>query len=100
MKLILEDEGHLYGNFLFHILSIYCKFPLFQFLSRGIDMHIPILTGVQNERISKKAKIMHILGIGAFKQLQIVSLDISLKIYFFVFAYVVFIYISKVLKSR
>ena len=91
MKLFLEDEGHLYGNLLFHILSIYCKFPLFQFLS-----------GVQNERISKNAKIMHILGIGAFKQLQIVSLEISLKISFFVFAYFFYIYISKmqVLKSR
>ena len=45
-KLLFQDEGHLYGNCLFYILSIYCKCPLYQFLSRNIRMHIFILTGV------------------------------------------------------
>ena len=37
------------SNFLFDILTIYFKYHLFQFSSRGIRMQIPILTGVQNE---------------------------------------------------
>ena len=60
-----QDEGHLYGISLLYILSIYCK--ILQFWIRGIDVHIPILTEFQNERISKNAKITHILSIGAFK---------------------------------
>ena len=68
LKLIFQDEGHLYGNCLFYILSIYYKFLLFfQFLSSSIRMHIPILTGVQNERISKNAKITYVLSIGVFE---------------------------------
>ena len=63
LKLLFQDEGRFYGNFLFYILSIYCKCLLFQFLSRGRRMHIPILTRVQNKRISKNAKITHILSI-------------------------------------
>ena len=51
----------------FYSLSVGCKFLLFQFLSRGIRMHIPILTGVQNERLSKNAKMMHILYIADFQ---------------------------------
>ena len=42
------------------ILSIYCKSLLFQFLSSDIRMHILILTGVQNRRISH-SKNNHVL---------------------------------------
>ena len=35
------------------ILTIYSECLLFQFFSRGIRMHISILTGVQNGRISR-----------------------------------------------
>ena len=62
-----QDPRHLYANHLFYILSVYCiafifyaissllnvNLFLFQFLSHGILMHIPILTGVQIGRISR-----------------------------------------------
>ena len=48
LKLLFRDEGHLYANCLFYIPTIYPKCLLSQFYSRGIRMHIPILTGVQN----------------------------------------------------
>ena len=47
-KLLFCDEGHLYGNCLFDILTIYLKFHRFHFFSRGIRMYIPILRGIQN----------------------------------------------------
>ena len=53
LKLLFREEGHLYGQCLFHIPTIYLKCLLFQFFSRGIRMHIPILTGVQNGHISR-----------------------------------------------
>ena len=49
LKLLLRDEGHLYANCLFYIPAIYPNCHSFHFFSRGIRMHIPILTGVQNE---------------------------------------------------
>ena len=52
LKLIFRDEGHLYANGLFYILTIYPKLILFQYLSGGIRMHTAILSGVQNGRIS------------------------------------------------
>ena len=45
--------------YLYYILSIYRKFLLSQFFSSGIRMHIAILRGVQNERISKNQKKFH-----------------------------------------
>ena len=51
VKLNLEGEGCLYANCLFDILSIYFQVLLFQFLSRGIPVRIPILTWIQNRRI-------------------------------------------------
>ena len=51
LMLKLHDEGHLYSNLLFYILTIYRKCLLFQFLGAGIHMPIPILTDVQNGRI-------------------------------------------------
>ena len=62
-------------------------------------MHIPVLKGVQNERMSKHKNTNYR---NFFKQLQIASSEISLKNYFFFLAYVFFLYISKiqVLKSR
>ena len=53
LKLLFREEGHLYGQCLFYIPTIYPKCLLFQFFSRGIRMHIPILTGVQNGHISR-----------------------------------------------
>ena len=52
LKFLFRDEGHLYANCLFYILSIYRKCFPFQFSCCGIHMHIPILRGVQNGRIS------------------------------------------------
>ena len=49
LKLVFHDVGHLYAKCLFYIPTIYAKSLIYQFLSRGIRMHIPILTGVQNE---------------------------------------------------
>ena len=49
LKLLFCDEGHLYANCLFNILTVYPKCYGFHFFSRGIGMYIPILTGFQNE---------------------------------------------------
>ena len=49
LRLSFPDEGRLYAKFLFDIFTIYPKCHLFQFFSRGIRLHIPILTVVQNE---------------------------------------------------
>ena len=58
LRLYFQDEGHLFAKFLFNILTIYLKRHLFQFFSRGITMHIPILTEVQNEReCHRKGKV-------------------------------------------
>ena len=46
LKLNFQDEDHLYANCLFHILPLYCKCFLSQFLIGGIRMHIRILRGV------------------------------------------------------
>ena len=51
LKLNFQDEDHLYANCLFHILPLYCKCFLSQFLIGGIRMHIRILRGVQTWRI-------------------------------------------------
>ena len=51
LRLYFWDEGHLYANFLFDILTFHLKCRLFQFFSCSIRMHIiPILTEVQKER--------------------------------------------------
>ena len=50
-KLLFRDEGHLYANCLPYILTIHPKCHRFSFFSRGIRMHIAILTGVQSGRI-------------------------------------------------
>ena len=46
LRLYCRDEGDLYANSLFDVLAIYPKCYIFQFYSRCIPMHIPILTGV------------------------------------------------------
>ena len=56
-----QDEDHLYANCLFYNLTIYRQYFFFQFLSLGIRMHIPILTEVQNRRITTWQNIIHIL---------------------------------------
>ena len=78
LKHIFQDKDHLYSNSLFYIISIYCKYLLSQLLIRGVGMHIPILTGVKNERISKNAKITH----NFFNHLEIAALEISKKLFF------------------
>ena len=45
---MFQDEGQLYANFLFHMLIMERKFFAFQFLSRGICLCFPILTGINN----------------------------------------------------
>ena len=40
-KLLFQVEGQFYGNFLFYILSIYCKYLLFQFLRRSMVCAFP-----------------------------------------------------------
>ena len=52
LKLFFRDEGHLYANCLFYILTINPKCHPFQFFNRGIRMYIPILTGVPHGRRS------------------------------------------------
>ena len=51
LKLNFQDEDQLYANCLFHILSLYRKYFLFQFLIGSMHMHIHILTGLQTWRI-------------------------------------------------
>ena len=51
-KVLFRDEGHLYTNCLFSMLTIYPKCHRFLSFSRGIRMYIPILTSAQNEHIS------------------------------------------------
>ena len=55
-KLLFSDENHLYANCFFYILNIYPKCLLFQFLSGGIRIHIPILTGIENGRTCLQKK--------------------------------------------
>ena len=58
LRVLFRNEGHLYANCLFYILSIYRKCFLFQFLCYGIRMQIPIQREVQNGRISHQ-KVNH-----------------------------------------
>ena len=50
LKLIFQHKGHLYANSLFYILSFRLK--CLQLFSRGIRMHISILTEVQKGQSS------------------------------------------------
>ena len=61
LKLLFLDEGHLYTNYLFYILTIYRKCFLFHFLRCGIRMHIPIWISVQNGRISRRKDSVFLL---------------------------------------
>ena len=47
-RLNFQDEGKLYANCLYYILSFYVTCILFQFLGCGIGTHISILKRVQN----------------------------------------------------
>ena len=60
LKLLFRDEGHLYANCLFCMPTIYPKFHSFHFFSRGMRMYVPILTGAQTGRISRR-KNSHVL---------------------------------------
>ena len=46
LKLIFQDEGHLYANCSFYILAFYCKCLLSESFCCGIRMHLRILTVV------------------------------------------------------
>ena len=50
LKLNFEHKRDLHAKFFFYILPFCLKFVLFQFFSRSICMHNPILTEVQNGR--------------------------------------------------
>ena len=52
LKLLFHDEGRLYANCSFDILTIYRKCYRFYFFIRGIRMYISILTEVPNGHIS------------------------------------------------
>ena len=52
LKLNFQDENQLYASFLAFILAIYRECLLYQFLSRDIQIHIPILRRSQNRRIT------------------------------------------------
>ena len=104
MKFVFQDEGHVLSNCIFHILAVQSKFLPLQFLFRGIRMHIPLLAGVQDKRISKNTKITHILSIGDFQvALNCVFRNITKKLFFLFLSmlFFAFLYISKmqVLKS-
>ena len=55
-RFFFRDEGDLYANSLFDVLTIYPKCYLMQFFSRGIRKHIPILTGFQNGQMNLRKK--------------------------------------------
>ena len=50
LNLEFQGEGHFLANCLFYILIISRKWLAFQFLTRGMRMYFPILTGVENGR--------------------------------------------------
>ena len=54
MKFHFQNEGHLYASCLFYIQTFYLKCLVYELFSWGIRMHIPILTGVHNGRISRQ----------------------------------------------
>ena len=51
-KFIPRDKGHFYTSCLFYILTVHRKSVIFRYLGCGICMDIPILTGIQNGRIT------------------------------------------------
>ena len=89
-------------HILFYILSICCKFVLFQSLYRGIRMYTSILSWVQNERASKNAKITHILSIEVFQAASDCFFRNITKKQLFRFCLFFFLHVSEmqVLKSR
>ena len=56
LKHNFQDQGLLYANCLFYILTIYSKYFSFHYLSCGICMYIPILTGDQRGCIASEKK--------------------------------------------
>ena len=58
LRLISQDEGHLYANFSLFILTIYRKFLLVEFFGRGLRMHLPILTDFQKGRTLAFGKLV------------------------------------------
>ena len=67
LRLYFQDEGPLFAKFLFDILTIYLKWDLFQFFSRDIHIHIPILRKVQNERECHRKDKVFLLKSVVFK---------------------------------
>ena len=51
-EVYFSDEGHLFANCLFYILSLCLTCLHFQIRTRGIRIHISIQTGVQKRHIS------------------------------------------------
>ena len=53
-----QGDGHVYANCLFNILTNYNKWILFQLLSCGIRIHIPVLTRFKMDAsVAKKVAI-------------------------------------------
>ena len=51
LKFIFQAEGPFYVNYLFYILIIYFKCLVFEFIRRGIHMHIVTLTKKMHYRL-------------------------------------------------
>ena len=56
-RLYFREEGHLYSKCLFDILTIYHKFYILHFFSRGIRIQISTLTKLQNGCISLRKRV-------------------------------------------
>ena len=76
-KLYFQDEGDLYANSLFNVLTLYHKCYLFQFLSCDIRMHVPMLTGVQNGRMNLKKKSSFAEKYLLFSQMKVTCMQVD-----------------------
>ena len=76
-KLYFQDEGDLYANSLFNVLTLYHKCYLFQFLSCDIRMHVPTLTGVQNGCMNPKKKSSFAEKYLLFSQMKVTCMQVD-----------------------
>ena len=87
LRLYFRDEGDLYAKSLFDVLTIYPKCHIFQFFSRGIRMHIPILTGFKMDAwISEKSLVLlkSIFSWSLFSEMKVTCMQIA-KFIFWLF---------------
>ena len=76
-KPYFQDEGDLYANSLFNVLTLYHKCYLFQFLRCDIQMHIPMLTGVQNGCMNLRKKFSFAEKYLLFPQMKVTCMQID-----------------------